>query len=220
MIGAACALVLTLASVNAVAATVTVDPTQTWIGYMNVSELPSNGGAYDFGSAWATADLDANFSGPTLTLTPNDNIDLTNPSDPYWWQSGGSGAGNHIMAASMYVENDLLAGGVVDFTGLVLGNTLVSPYTSVAFIDDFSPSYSLVASTTVPLTAGVFNFNLATTAGDHIQYGFITTGPNARTAALPSLGEAQITAVPEPSTVAMALTGLLGLVAIARKRRV
>ena len=220
MIGAACALVLTLASVNAVAATVTVDPTQTWIGYMNVSELPSNGGAYDFGSAWATADLDANFSGPTLTLTPNDNIDRTNPSDPYWWQSGGSGAGNHIMAASMYVENDLLAGGVVDFTGLVLGNTLVSPYTSVAFIDDFVSDYSSFTTTTTPLVNGVFNISLATSPGDHIQYGFVTTGPDARLATIASLGEVDVTAVPEPSTVAMALTGLLGLVAFAKKRRV
>jgi hypothetical protein len=217
--GAACALLFTLASVYAQTVTVTVDPAQTWIGYMNVSELPSNGGGYDFGSSWGTADLDAGFSGATLTLTPNDNIDRTNPADPYWWQSGGSGAGNHIMAASMYVQNDALAGDVVNFTGLVLGNTLVSPYTSVAFIDDFLPDYSSFTTTTVPLVNGVFSISLATSVGDHIQYGFITTGPNARTAALPSLGEAQITAIPEPTSIALVLGGLLGLVAVAKRRQ-
>ena len=218
MMGVACAVVFTLARANAVTVTVGVDPTQTWIGYMNVSELPSNGGGYDFGSVWGTADLDAYFTGPTLTLTPNDNIDRANPADPYWWQSGGTGAGNHIMAASMYVQNDALAGDVVNFTGLVLGNTLVSPYTSVAFIDDFVFDYSSFTTTTVPLAAGVFNISLATSAGDHIQYGFITTGPNARTAALPSLGEVDVTAVPEPPSIALVLCGLLCLVAIAKKR--
>ena len=217
----ACALLFTLTSRNAIAVTVGVDPTQTWIGYMNVSELPSNGGAYDFGGSWGTADLDASFSGPTLKLTPNTSIDRDVPLDTYWWQdASGTSPGNKIMAASMYVQNDALAGGTVNFTGLVLGNTLVSPYTSVAFIDDFVSDYSSFTTTTTPLVNGVFNISLATSPGDHIQYGFVTTGPDARLATIASLGEVDVTAVPEPSTVAMALTGLLGLVAFAKKRRV
>jgi hypothetical protein len=219
MMCVACAVVFTLARANA--QTFTVDPTQTWIGYMNVFELPSNGGGYDFGSPWATADLDAYFTGPTLTLTPNDNIDRTDPIDSYWWQAPNTGtsAGNHTMAASMYVEQSGFAGGTVTFTGNVLQNTLVSPYTCVAFIDDFTPGFSLVNSaTSADLAAGVFSISLNITPGDVLQYGFITTGPNARTAALAADGNAEIVAVPEPSSIALVLCGLLGLVAVARRR--
>jgi hypothetical protein len=104
---------------------------------MNVFELPSNGGGYVFGSGWGVADLNASFSGPILTLTPNTIGD----PNPFWYTpSGGPGAtGNKTMDANMYVEvnGGGLSGQNVTFTGLVLGNTLVSPYTSVAFIKDF-----------------------------------------------------------------------------------
>src|ERR1700690_3079091 len=74
---------------------VNVDPGAAWIGYMNVFELPENGGAYVSGSSWGTADLCATFSGTTLTLTPNT---IGDPS-PYWYTpSGGPGAtGNKTM---------------------------------------------------------------------------------------------------------------------------
>jgi hypothetical protein len=205
------------ATINLNAQTYTVDPTQTWLGYMNVFELPSNGGGYDFGSSWGTGDLDASFSGPTLTLTPNTSIDRDVPTDPYWWQNGGTGAGNHTMAASMYVEKDGFAGGTVNFTGNVLDNTLVSPYTSIAFIYDFTPGYSLVNSTTTPLVNGVFDISLAITPGDVLQYGFITTGPNARLASVASLGQVDVTAVPEPTTLALA--GLGGVLVLSLIRR-
>jgi hypothetical protein len=202
--------------------TYTVDPTQNWIGYMNVFELPQNGGGYDFGSPWAPAALDASFSGPTLTLTPNSNIDQTDPIDSYWWQAPNDGTtpGNHIMAASMYVEQGNYSGGVVDFTGNVLQNTLVSPYTSVAFIDDFTPSYSLVNTITAPLVNGVFNISLNINPGDVLQYGFITTGPNARVAALPGLGDVEVAGVPEPSSIALIGAGAAGLLGLRRSRKV
>jgi hypothetical protein len=175
---------------------VLVNPSKAWIGYMNVFELPSNGSGYDFGSAWATADLDATFSGSTLTLTPNDNIDRGDPIDGYWWQSPNDGTtnsvGNHTMDASMYVQDDTLAGKIVTFSGNVWNNSLVSPYTSTVFVKDFASDYSSSTSTTAPCTNGAFSVSLQTTPGDHIQYGFETVGPNARTAALPSLGSVVI----------------------------
>src|SRR5688572_2982602 len=84
------------------AATVTVDPGATWLGFMNVFNTPQNGGAYQFGSGWGTADLVATFSGPVLTLAPNTIGD----PDPYWYTpSGGPGStGNKIMDANMYIE--------------------------------------------------------------------------------------------------------------------
>jgi len=194
--GALCALLI--GAMPALAVNVYVDSTKPWIGYMNVFELPANGGGYDFGSPWATADLDANFSGTTLTLTPNDNIDRTDPIDAYWWQAPNDGttnaAGNHTMDASMYVQDDTLAGQTVTFSGACQQNTLVAPYTSTVFIKDLAPDYSSSTSVTAPMVAGAFSLTKATLAGHHIQYGFETVGPNARTASLPALGSVVITA--------------------------
>ena len=210
----ACASTFTLARVNA-NTTVTVDPSATWIGYMNVFALPADGGGYMFGSAWGTSALPATFSGPVLTLAPN--VNTYNATDPYWVKPDGSG--NKTCDASMYVQNDALAGSTVEFTGLTLANTLVSPYTSVAFIKDFVADYSSSTTVTAPLVGGTgWDLTLATTAGDHIQYGFETIGPDANPATVASLGNAQV--VPEPSSIALALVGLLGFVTVLRKRRV
>ena len=94
-----CALLCAAAQADTI---VTVDPAASWQGFMNVSEIPSHGGGYAFGSGWGTADLTAVFSGPVLTLGPN----TVNDPNPYWYTpSGGPGAmGNKIMDASMYVE--------------------------------------------------------------------------------------------------------------------
>ncbi|MGO8839228.1 MAG: PEP-CTERM sorting domain-containing protein [Limisphaerales bacterium] len=215
---AVCAVLGATINLNA-QTTVGVDPSAAWIGYMNVFDLPSNGGGYEFGSTWGTADLNATFSGPTLTLTPNTSIDRDVPLDTYWWQdASGTSPGNKTMDASMYVQNDALAGQTVTFTGDVLQNTLVSPYTSVAFIKDFNAGYGLVASITVALTPGVFSFSLATTPGDHIQYGFETIGPDARLATIATLGNAEIIAVPEPSTIALAGLGGALVLSLIRRR--
>ena len=215
-----CAALLAGVQLNA-QAIFTVDPTQTWIGYMNVFELPSNGGGYDFGSPWATSALGAYFTGPTLTLTPNFNIDQTDPVDSYWWQAPNDGSvnaiGNHTMAASMYVQQSGYAGGMVTFTGDVLDNTLITSPTSysatgisaVAFIDDFTPSFALVNTiTTGNLASGVFSISLNITPGDVLQYGFITTGPDERVAEEGALGQVDIIGVPEPTALALAGMGL------------
>lgn len=174
--------------------TVSVNSGGTWIGFMNVSELPANGGAYDFGSVWAPADLDAIVSGTNVILTPNTSIDRDNPTDTFWWVGGAGGAPNKNMDANYYVQDDTLAGQTVTFVGTCISNNLVSPYTSVAFIKDFTPDFSSSTSTTVALAEGVpFSISLATTAGDHIQYGFETIGPDARIATVASLGQVIVT---------------------------
>ena len=206
------ALLLGSFTISRADSTVTVDPGATWNGYMNVFQLPSNGGAFVFGSGWGVADLNASFSGPTLTLTPNTIGD----PDPFWYTpSGGPGAtGNKVMNANMYVETTgTYVGQTLTFTGQVLANTLVSPYTSIAFIKDFAPDYSSFNLITAPLVNGTFSISLATLndPARHVQYGFETTGPNVWITDVASKGLVQITAVPEPSILALSLAGLLGL---------
>lgn len=199
--------------------TVTVDPSATWNGYANVSELPSNGGAYVFGSVWGTADLVATFSGPVLTLKPNS----VNDPSPFWYTpSGAPGAtGNKIFEANMYVEQTgTLSGQSVTFTGNVLSNNLASSHTSIAFIKDFAPDYSSFNIATAPLTPGVFNVNLNTAAGAgrHVQYGFQTVGPTVWITDVGQFGSVNVTAVPEPASIGLALVGVIGCLASLRWR--
>lgn len=175
---------------------VSVDSSSAWLGFMNVLDLPADGGAYRFGQPWATADLSAVFDAPwLLTLTPNTSIDRDSPNDPYWWKAPGNNP-NKIMGAVMYVEDDSLAGGTVYFSGFTVSNSLVAPYTCIAFIRDFVPDYSSFTEVTTPLAAGsVFHLAKATTPGNHVQYGFHTTGPNARLATAPALGRVQVSSL-------------------------
>jgi len=204
-----CSLLFALTCTNA--ATVTVDPTASWQGYMNVFETPQHGGAFVFGSGWGTADLTATFAGPTLTLGPN----TVNDTSSFWYSpSGGPGAvGNKSMDANMYVETTgLYSGQNLTFTGNVLANTLVghvnqlgNGWTSVAFIKDFAPDYSSSVSITAPLVNGVFSISLATVndAARHIQFGFETIGPDVWSTDVAPYGSIQITAVPEPATAGL-----------------
>ena len=59
---------------------------------MNVSDLPSDGGAYQFGSGWGVADLVTSWSGSTLTLAPNTIGDAAE-----YWYIGGGGPGTKAI---------------------------------------------------------------------------------------------------------------------------
>jgi hypothetical protein len=220
-----CSLLFALTCTNA--ATVTVDPTASWQGYMNVFETPQHGGAFVFGSGWGTADLTATFAGPTLTLGPN----TVNDTSSFWYSpSGGPGAvGNKSMDANMYVETTgLYTGQNLTFTGNVLANTLFghqnqlgNGWTSVAFIKDFAPDYSSFVSITAPLVNGVFSISLPTVndPARHIQYGFETIGPDVWSTDVAPYGSIQITAVPEPATAGLLGLTLLGLLGSRRMRK-
>ena len=176
---------------------VTVDPSESWLGYMNVFNLPANGGAYQFGQVWNTADLRASFTGPMLTLTPNQ---ITDPAT-YWYVGGGAPGrpGNKLMKASMYVEKTgTLSGKNVVFSGTVTANTLTAAHQTIAFIKDFPPDHSAPITVTAPLTNGQFSINLATTpgAGRHVQYGFETSGVNVWPTDAGPFGSIQITSDP------------------------
>jgi beta-glucanase (GH16 family) len=177
------------------AATVTVDPAETWLGYMNYFNLPVNGEAYEGGKTWPPANLNASFTGTTLRLSPNTISDTST-----FWYIGGGGPGkpgNKIMEANMYVEKTgSLSGKTVTFTGNVLANTLTSAHSTQAFIKDFASDYSSFNRVSTPLVNGAFSITLTTTAGSgrHVQYGFETKGVNVWATDVGPYGSVQITA--------------------------
>ena len=116
--------------------------------------------------------------------------------------------GTKIMDANIFILNDSLVGRTVIFSGATLSNTLVNPYTAVAFIRDFAPDYSSFVQATAPLVGGArFNVTLTISSapGHHVEYGFETNGPNARLAGAALLGSAQV--VPVPSALLLQLLG-------------
>ncbi|MBL8875496.1 MAG: PEP-CTERM sorting domain-containing protein [Phycisphaerae bacterium] len=211
--GAACA-----ASAQAITVGVDQGPAG-YLGYMNVFELPANGGGFVFGSGWGVADLNASFDNgaSTLTLSPNTIGD----PNPFWYTpSGGPGAaGNKIMQANLYHEvTGSMSGMSVTFEGVVLSNTFTSAHVARIFIRDFAADYSSSVDTYIPLVAGNFSITQFTIpgAGRHVQWGFQVEGVNVWATDTGPYGTAVIATIPAPAS--LGLMGLGGL-AMARRRR-
>lgn len=209
-----------LVSPMAQGALVQVDnSTGPWNAFMNVFELPSNGGAYVFGSGWGIADLNATFNDGSnkLTLSPNTIGD----PNPFWYTpAGGPGAaGNKIMEANLYQESTgPLAGQTVTFEGTVLSNTFTSAHQTYIFIRDFAPDYSGFVESAVLATPGNFSISLNTIndPARHVQYGFRTSGVNVWATDVEPFGNVMIATVPEPATLALIA---MGGFAMLRRRR-
>jgi hypothetical protein len=181
------ALLLPASAVQA-QVSVTVDETVLNLGFMNVYNLPADGGGFQFGQPWGFADLTAVYSGYDLTLGPNTIGDI----NEYWYQCvgdsvppncGGPGApGNKIMEANAYAEvTGPYAGQTVTFTGEVLSYSFTEAHVVYAFIKDFAPDYSSYVDNTIVLSGtGPFSFSLATIndPNRHVQWGFQVVGEN------------------------------------------
>jgi len=180
----------------------TVDSGTMTNGYMNVSNLPSAGGGYLFGSAWEVKDLRAQFTGSTsVTLSP---CFVSNTSSYWYTPSGQPGAaGNKIMEANVYGQADgTYAGQSVTFSGTVPSYTLQggsNGWSVKAFIRDFSADYSSRNEQAVPISStGAFSVRLNTVNDPtrHVQWGLQVTGPDVWVTDLASKGAVVVNALP------------------------
>lgn len=225
-----------VSSVSAQTVYKTINSAEMNNGYMNVFNLPSDGGAYQFGSGWGIADLNAYFTPGTsdLFMSPN----TINDPNSYWYTpSGQNGAlGNKMMEANLYAQDDSLAGSVIHFDGTASAYSLATnsagiPYVLTAFIRDFAPDYSSLNQTTVQLNSlGSFQLFLDTIddPNRHVQWGLQLYGPNIwpqDSAQLAAAGQVMFSSLappppgPEPSTYTLLLMTGAGALWWARRRR-
>lgn len=194
--------VLTLAALgyayNSPALDLKVDSTKNWIGYMNVFNLDTDGGAYQFGSVWAQADLPAYYGGPSNVLGPSQLTFTANtsqwlPLDPFWVTNG---VGNKKMQAVYYVETKSLLGQHVTFSGTVNSNTFVAGYQTIAFVKVLDPgsgwsvAYNAEQVIGNATTSFSVNLDLSAVTNQNLvpQYGFQTTGHNVNPLYVASTG--------------------------------
>lgn len=227
-----------------VAATAQMASAGNWIGYMNVFNNASGAqGAYVFGSPWGVPDLKTTVSnsnagtiiGDQLVLEPNYNTytnSLTgNDGDRAFWTNSTDGGvtpgplGNKWMEANTFEETASIAVPSYTLSGNVTANNLnTSLYTAKAFIKVLDPSqgYATVLNDSVTLPASgpfVVTSDLSLYQGKLLQVGFSMNGLNANPVNAGTNGSVgvTITAVPEPSTWAIGVTGLL-VAGILRRR--
>ena len=195
------------------------DSSAPWLGFMNVYNLPADGGDFQFGSPWGVPDLVANFDdgAPSVTMSPNTIGD----PDPYWYIGGGGpgAAGNKIMEANLYQEETgTMDGETVTFSGFVLSNTFTAAHDAKIFIRDFAADFSSSVDLFVDADEGAFSISMDTIAdaGRHIQWGFQVKGENVWFTDTAPFGNVVFSSVPTPAS--MALLGLGGMVASRRRR--
>ncbi|MDQ8191382.1 PEP-CTERM sorting domain-containing protein [Roseibacillus persicicus] len=215
------------------AVTVTLNADDPLIGFMNVFELPANGGGFVFGSGWGISDLTAttDSGANSITISPNT---IGDPNE-FWYQNtsgtapdpanpGGPGqAGNKLMEANIFAqETGTFAGQTVTFDFEVLADSLTGAHQARAFIRDFAPDFSSSFDIFLPLNglSGPQSISLSTIndPGRHIQYGYQLLGENVWVTDTAPFGSITLGAVPEPSTTLLGALGLTGLVGLRRRK--
>lgn len=178
---------------------------ENWTGYMNVFDLPADGGGYQFGSAWEVPAVQSilDVASNTIALHPNFNTYAENSTDAFWVNQS-TLEGNKMMEGLTFVEpGDTFNGSDLTFSGGIVSNTLSSDYTASFFIKALDPmndyADALGGSKIVEIPASG-SFSVSATAAELapgllIQYGFSITGVNANPDNEAALGNITIGAV-------------------------
>ncbi|PTM10868.1 MAG: hypothetical protein DA407_02735 [Bacteroidetes bacterium] len=172
-----------------------------YLGYMNVTFTPADGGGAAFDQGWGVPDLVCEVGATSVTLKPNVNgyansLGGNNGDRAFWTNSPDGGVtagpdGNKIMEAISYIEpGSSFNGNDLTFTGEVTSNTINARYSAQFFIKALDPmaGYSdiFAGSKTIDLpSSGVFSISATgaeLTTGLIVQYGFVITGLNANPA--------------------------------------
>lgn len=180
------------------------DASDAWIAYMNVSDLPADGGAYQFGSSWDVTQVKTTLDGTanTITLQPNFNTYAENPGDAFWINQT-TMEGNKWMEGLTFVEPGATFNDAdLTFSGSIASFDLDTGYTAQYFIKALDPNAGfsdvLAGAYVADLpTSGTFSVSVTAAelpAGLIIQYGFSITGPNANPADEAALGSVVIAA--------------------------
>jgi uncharacterized protein (TIGR03382 family) len=219
---AVASVVALMSAASAQAVVVGVDGSSApWQGFMNVFNLPSAGGAFQFASGWGVPDLRTTFNDPSqqVTMLPN----TINDPNGYWYIGGGGpgAAGNKIMEANLYqqLSDGSLSGTTVTFNGFVTANTLTAAHEARLFIRDFAPDFSSFNETIVSAPAsGAFSLSLVTLpgAGRNVQWGMQLKGVNVWATDTAPFGSITYSNIPTPG--ALALAGFVGAAALRRRR--
>ena len=188
-----------------------------WNGANLISAPPASGAAgtapvASFGFGVAPTSLLRATMNPTndvITLQPNTYVydGATNAMNSAYINPDGSSAA--YMEQDYYIQNDALAGDVLTFSGFCPSNTLNALYTARAWIKDGSPSWGVEHRYDAPLVAGQpFSISVASTAGDHIQYGFGLWGPDASATNPITQGAVQVSVYSPISSISRSGTNL------------
>lgn len=171
-----------------------------WVAYMNVFQLPANGGGYEFGSAWALADVKSTLDVANNQLILQPNFSTYNATDAYWVDPT-TMLGNKNMEALTFVEpGNTFNNQDLTFSGYADLSSLDSAYTAYYFIKALDPNNdyadALNGSKVFELSASS-NFSVSATAAELatglvIQYGFIIVGINANPTTENAIGSVTI----------------------------
>ncbi len=174
------------------------DASQSWIGFMNVFNLETDGGAYQFGSPWEVPLLKStiNVVDNSITLQPNFNTYAENATDAFWVNQT-TMEGNKNMEALTFVEPGTSFNEVdLTFSGSVVKSTLAEGYTAYFFIKALDPTndyQDALGDAKVLALPASGSFSVSATAAELangllVQYGFSIRGTNANPAEEAALG--------------------------------
>lgn len=216
-----------------------------WVGYMNVfNNAAGSQGGFVFGNSWGLSDVKTTvitsnpgtIVGDQLRLQPNfnaytDALTGTDANRAFWTDSTDLGVtagpnGNKWMEANSFSETASIAVPSYTLQGTVDSNILdPTLYSAEAFIKVLNPSagFATVLNDRISLPlSGPFTVtsDLSLYQGMTLQTGFTVNGLNANPVNEIAYGSVELTVVPEPSTIGLAMAGLAGLAGIARRPRV